>query len=371
MRHVPFAQRHLARWLGGMPALGPALARLESSVLRDEIDVLQPGPPVWICGMARAGSTILLEALNSVPGFASHQYGDYPWLWTPYWRNWLRARLPRSIAPASERAHRDRLKVAVESPEAFEEAFWMQGFPGRHDPSIDQRIAADHRNDQFDRSFDDHQRKLLLIRGAQRYLAKANYQLPRIAYLLRRYPEARFVIPVREPFSQVESLRRQDAWFRRLDEEDPAVCMHMTRVGHFEFGPQKRAYNLGDTALTASIVDYFADDKSVPGYARQWTAQYGYASDLMRNNPAIARACLWVGYDQFCANPANELARIAQHVGVESSDAQRLVNDWTPRISAPTYPPIEWSSEQRNDVEEVTGELWQSIQSLLRTGQGD
>ena len=371
MRHVPFAQRHVARWLGWMPALAPALARLESTLLREEIDALQPGPPVWICGMARAGSTILLEALNSVPGFTSHQYGDYPWLWTPYWRNWLRARLPRSIAPASERAHRDRLKVTAESPEAFEDAFWMHAFPGSHDPLIDQRLAADHRNDPFDRSFDDHQRKLLLIRGARRYLAKANYHLPRIPYLLRRYPEARFVIPVREPFAQVESLRRQDAWFRELDEEDSAVSMHMARVGHFEFGPQKRAYNLGDTALTVSIGNHFARDEIVAGYARQWAAQYGYALNLIRGDSAIARTCLWVGFDELCADPANQLARISRHVGVESNDAQQLFNDWTPRISAPTPPLIEWSSEQRNDVEEVTGEFWQSIQPLLRTRQGD
>ncbi|MFZ2237068.1 MAG: sulfotransferase [Dokdonella sp.] len=367
MHHVPFAQRYVARWLGALPALGPALAMLESSVLRAEIDVLQPGPPVWICGMARAGSTILLEVLNSVPSFTSHRYGDYPWLWTPYWRNWLRARLPQDVALASERAHRDRLTVTPESPEAFEEAFWMQAFPGRHDPSVDQRLASEQSSEHFDRTFDDHQRKLLLIRGAQRYLAKANYQLPRIAYLLRRYPEARFVISVREPFAQVESLRRQDALFRKLHAEDSAVSAHMARVGHFEFGPQKRAYNLGNDALTATIGDHFSRDETVAGFARQWAVQYGYALDLMHSDPAIAHACLWVGFDKLCADPANELARIARHVGVELIDAHRLVTDWTPRISAPAHPPIEWLVAQREDVEHVTGKLWQSIQPLLRT----
>lgn len=371
MRHVPFAQRHLAHWLGWVPALGPTLGRLESSVLRDEIEAVQPGPPVWICGMARAGSTILLEVLNSAPGFTSQQYGDYPWLWTPYWRNWLRARLPRSSPTASERAHRDRLAVTPESPEAFEEAFWMQAFPDRHDPNVDQRLIADLRNDRFDRRFDAHQRKLLLVRGANRYLAKANYQLPRIAYLLRRYPNARFLIPVRDPFEQVESLRRQDAGFRQLDEEDPAVSAHMARVGHFEFGPQKRVYNLGDAALTASIVDHFSRDESVAGYARQWVAQYGYALELMRSDPAIGRACLWVGYEQLCADPANELARITRHVGIETNDAARLVTDWMSRISAPSHPPIDWSASQRDDVERVTSALWRSIQPLLHADGGD
>ena len=223
VRHVPFAQRRLAPLLARFRGLGPRLARWESAAVMDRIGDLESQTPVWICGMARSGSTILLHMLDALPSFTTHRYSDYPWMWTPYWWNHLYARLPLAPARKQERAHRDAIEVTPQSPEAFEEMFWMHFFYGRHDPAISQVLDGETHNEEFQRFFDQHQRKVLAIRGARRYLAKANYQLARLGYLHRLYPKARFVIPVRNPRAQVDSLIRQDDLFCRLNSEDSAV----------------------------------------------------------------------------------------------------------------------------------------------------
>lgn len=364
MSHVPFAQRHVARWLQRWPTLRPRLATIESAVLGDAIERIAPGPPVWICGMARAGSTILLEFLNDAPDFTAHQYGDYPWLWTPYWRNWLRQRLPPSKEAAGERAHGDRLQVTPSSPEAFEEVFWMHFFANRHDPATSQILDRHTVNAAFERFFDEHQRKLLLARKASRYLGKANYQLARLGYLHKLYPNARFVIPVRDPLAQVQSLLQQDQRFRQLDTEDPAVGAHLARIGHFEFGPQKRAFHVGDETVTRAIGGDFAAHRLASGYARQWAAQYGYAERLMREDPKLASACLWVGYESLCASPAPQLQRIGQHVGLADADVDLLVQRWSSRISAPATRVTTFDSPI-STLEAITGPASRAIQPLL------
>lgn len=363
MTHVPFGQRHLARWLSAAPKLSRRLAAIESAVVRDELDGIRSATPVWICGMARAGSTILLEALNDAAPFTAHQYADYPWLWTPYWRNWLRARLPAPAPAPRERAHADRLQVTPSSPEAFEELFWMHYFADRHDPQVSQLLNETTSNPDFERFFDEHQRKLLLVRGASRYLAKANYQLARLAYLHRLYPQARFVIPVREPLAQVQSLIQQDQRFRQMHREDPAVGAHMARIGHFEFGPQKRAFHLGDAATTQAIADDFAADRVASGYARQWAAQYGHVVQSRRRGSSLDQACIWVSYERLCANPTQQLSRIAEHVGLADDDSSAWLSRWATRISAPA--PTTLPATLKESVEPITASTWNAIQPLL------
>jgi hypothetical protein len=303
--------------------------------------------------------------LNSLPAFTSHRYSDYPWLWTPYWWNHLHARLPMPAPMARERAHRDRIQVSRDSPEAFEEIFWMHYFPRRHDPAISQVLDADADAEAFARFHDQHQRKLLLIRGARRYLAKANYQLPRLGLLHRLYPQGRFVIPVREPLAQVASLMRQDALFTRLDREDRAVSGHLARIGHFEFGPHKRALNLGDDAETAAISRCYATGALAEGFARQWVVQYGHALRRMESDADLAASCLWMSHDRLCADPRGELHRLAAHLGLDASERDALVADGETRLSPADHGPPLLDAQEGDRLHALTAPLWEALQAWV------
>lgn len=359
--HVPFSERRIAPLLGAFPSLGPRLARWESATIRDELEAIEPASPVWICGMARSGSTILLEMLNGLPAFTSHRYSDYPWLWTPYWWNRLHARLPLPAVPKHERAHRDGIVVSRDSPEAFEEVFWMHYFADRHDPAVSQVIEANAPATEFLRFFREHQRKLLAARGASRYLAKANYQLPRLGFLHHHFSDARFVIPVREPLAQVASLLKQDALFCRLDREDAAVSAHLARIGHFEFGPHKRALNLGNADETRAIAACFERGALAEGYARQWVAQYGFALRRVRDDADLASACLWQSHDRLCTDPQAELGRLGEHVGLAGGDLRSLVDEWAPRLHQPDYYAPAIPAGDREMIESLTAALWREL----------
>src|SRR3546814_17544543 len=76
-----------------------------------------------------------------------------------------------------------------------EEMLWMAVFGRLHDPHASAVLDAATDCPGFERFFADHMRKLLWVRRRPRYLSKANYNVTRMEYLLKLFPDARFVLP--------------------------------------------------------------------------------------------------------------------------------------------------------------------------------
>jgi len=320
---VPWPDRCAGALRTAFPFLGPGLAAVETRVLRADVEAVPLESPVYICGLARAGSTLLLEFLAEAPGFASHVYGDFPLLWTPYWAHWLRAHTPKPKETPHERANGDRIAVTRTSPEALEEPLWMEFFPGRHDPTVDQVLDANAYNETFTRFYSAHIRKLLLARGAGRYLAKGNYNVSRIGYLRHLFPDVRIVLTVRSPVAHVASLLRQDRRFTAWSAADRSIARQLARSGHFEFGPQKRAIAFGDTAEATRIQACFDSGRTVEGYARQWAAVYDWLERTLSADAGLADCCHIVDYERLCAAPQSELTALYKHLGVDPVLARR------------------------------------------------
>ena len=77
---------------------------------------------IFITGLARSGTTILLNALYKSNIFASLSYADMPFVLAP--NLWSKISFNKKNLELKERAHGDGIKVSTNSPEAFEEVFW-------------------------------------------------------------------------------------------------------------------------------------------------------------------------------------------------------------------------------------------------------
>jgi hypothetical protein len=352
---LPRPDRLGAFWQAQWPGLGPRLARLESRVLADAIAEVPIRQPVFIAGLPRSGSTILLEMLAALPGFTAHRYADFPLLWTPYWWNWLRQRLPLSATAPAERAHRDRILVNRDSPEAFEEPLWQQAFPFLHQEQQSEILGADTSNPCFESLFADHIRKLLLVRGAARYVSKGNYSLLRLGYLGRLFPDARFLVPVRAPEAHVASLVKQERLYAAAPE---AVLRHIGRVGHHEFGRHRRVLYAGNEAAFKATQSDFAAGRLCQAWMRTWLQAYGWLESLLHEHPSLGERVQWVAYDRLCGDAGMSLERIGAHIGLDVDSASTLRTDWAPRLSQPDY----YAPESMHDV---APELLQQAQALF------
>jgi hypothetical protein len=308
------------RWLdalGGLISRHPraciGLGNLETRVLADEIAAQRIEQPIYVCGLARAGSTILLELLACHADTASHAYKDFPALFTPYFWNGFRDRAGAGAAAPVERAHGDGMRVTPDSPEALEEMLWLAFFPASHQAQASAVLDGATAAPEFERFYRNHLRKMLWLRGGRRYLAKGNYHATRLPYLLHLFPDARFVVPVRAPAAHIGSLLRQHQRFSALHRADPRALRYMQRAGHFEFGLDRRPINAGDDDATRRIAAAWRDGAEIEGWARLWSAVYACVARALDASPPLRAATLIVRYEDLCAAPQAQLQALFAH----------------------------------------------------------
>ncbi len=343
--------------LGGMverrAGFWQRLGDLESKVYAHELESVPLDRPVYVTGLARAGTTILLEVLAARPGVATHRYRDFPPVYTPLFWNRAFAHVYKSDAPPAERAHKDRILVTPDSPEAIEEVLWMRFFPDIHDSARNQVLDAATSNPAFERFYRDHLRKILLVRGGRRYLSKGNYNLTRLAYLRKLFPDARFVVPVRDPLWHVASLMKQHRLFCAEETRDPRILAHMRRAGHLEFGLDRRAINVGD-GVAQEVERLWAEGQEVRGWARYWNSLYRFVARQREADPGLGEATLVVRYEELCERPRETLRAVLAHAGMEADEAE--LDTLAGRLSAPGYYAPGFTDEERGVIAEETAE---------------
>lgn len=262
--------------------------------------------PVFIAGMARSGSTILLNALYSTGAFRSLTYRDMPFiLMSGTWKNLSSG--TQANAEKKERAHGDRLMVDFDSPEAFEEVFWRT-FHGSAYIQGDRVIVHDVPaaiREKF-KKFVQH---VLLSRETARqtrYLSKNNNNLLRLAAIRKTFPDALVLIPFREPLQQALSLQRQHRLFLEKHDQDKFSMDYMLWLGHYEFGLGHKEYHYDNT-------DNPYDHSSLDYWLKCWRDAYEFAL-----NTAPAET-IFLSYERICSAPLETFTRLFLALDIESA----------------------------------------------------
>lgn len=317
------------------PGLMRTVGRLETRMLADRLEAISIDAPLWVAGLARSGSTMLLELLAAHPAVTTQRYRDFPPVFIPYLWNRLLDFMPLKPEQPVERAHKDRILVTSESPEAFEEPLWMAFFPGLHDPRRPAVLGGTVEHPKFEAFLADHIRKLLLLRARTRYLAKANYNVTRLGYLLKLFPDARFVVPIRNPLWHIASLMKQHRLFCDAERLYPSARRHLARVGHFEFGLDRRPVHCGNQIAIDDILALWAAGHEAEGWAVQWAEIYSFLARGLEKDPALRRATCVVRYEDLAQEPRKTLTRIFAHCRLDpSADLLRQAEN---RLRFPKY----------------------------------
>jgi hypothetical protein len=350
--HVSTTTDIFSASLEKFPRLWRRLGDIESEFLEEKIQKVSIESPIYISGLARSGTTILLELLADVPGVATHKYRDFPPVYTPYWWNWMLERVPRNNQQPQERAHKDRIAVTSESAEAMEEVLWMAFFTRAH--SIDESDVLDSELDheEFARFYRNHIRKLLLIRKGKRYLSKGNYNITRLGYIRKLFPDARFVLPIRNPVGHIASLIKQHELFLRNEEDNPRATSHLRRVGHFEFGAGLRPINTGDRKAAQNVVELWNSGQSVKGWARYWSQVYGFVLRMLETDEELAKSVLIVRYEDLCEFPEEIIRSLIGHCRLDVPEP--LVSRYCSKISQPNYYSIGFTDHEMEIIDRET-----------------
>jgi hypothetical protein len=325
----------------GVHAAAPlfvALGNLETQLLAGRLASQRVDRPVYICGLPRAGTTITLQMLSEHPDVVTHKYADFlmpymPWVW-----NNVFPRIPvDAMRKPVPRIHRDRIEVTRDSAEMGEEILWEHFFPQIHDETKYNVLDTTTSNPAFEHFYSDHLRKLALVRGRSRYVSKAIMCVVRMQYLRRLFPDARFLLYVRNPIDHVASLIKQDRIWAELERSDPRQIEIIELTGHHEFGTRQVMANVGNPDELREIRRLFDAGKWAQSRARYWAYMYGFVARQLDSDPDLARSVCVVRYEDLCSDSLTTIDRILAHTGLEPQSFAAARETYSKKLSFPDY----------------------------------
>ena len=319
-----FNQTRLMRFFGWLVHAHPNfwidVGKLETRLLKGRLAGRAVQAPIYVTGLARAGTTLLLNLLASHPRLTSFKYCDYYGAFTPFWADRLFRAAGVGAARKQERAHADGVLVNAYSPEASEEILWMQFFDYLHDPAVNNAVERQTSHPEFEAFYAATLTKLVLARGRERVVSKNNYNITRIAYLAKLYEDARFVIAVRHPVAHIASMARQHQ--RNLAHFSSAAHrQYLRNAGHFEFGPERIPITI-DPEKTQHIERLWDEGRDAEGWAEYWNAIYAWTYEKVLQHDALKTRCLVMPFEHLCAAPRAKVADLLAFCNLDADAAQ-------------------------------------------------
>lgn len=269
----------------GAPGVAQMSFTLDQRMAGGDADAATRGRHVFVAGLARAGTTVLMRNIHRSGDFRSLVYRDMPFVLAPNFWARIRGR-DAGLVRAAERAHGDGLQVDADSPEGLDEVFWRV-FDGRYiEPD---RLLPHDPPDHVIALYRAHVAAILRGAGKVRYLAKNNNSILRLPALRRAFPAATILVPFRHPLAQAASLLTQHRRFCDLQGRDRFARRYMGWLVHHEFGLDHRAFATHpSSAEQPSTLAYWLD---------QWIGVYGWLAERLPEGTFL------VCYETLCADP--------------------------------------------------------------------
>ncbi|WP_339687856.1 hypothetical protein [Gimesia maris] len=281
-------------------------------------ELVPPLQQVYIAGLARSGSTSLMQHLGQLPEFVSLSYRNMPFVLMPRTGPKL---ISRKTDKERERSHKDGMLHSLSTYEALEEPFWLH-FAGpdfiQEERLIQHNVAEDIHV--------EYQKFRSMVAGGKTYLMKNNNHLLRAKSLHRldagNELTTKTVIPFREPYAQAKSLLEQHNILSKLQKEDDFALDYMDLLVHHEFGLHSKILLLGeydDESLTAS------DPSCLEHWLRVWHVFYRDAFDLYAGEPDFCFFC----YEKYLANPRGSLLSLCPFLDIDAKRFEAIeVKEW-------------------------------------------
>ncbi len=247
---------------------------------------------IFICGLPRSGTSILLNKIYSSKAFASCTYRNMPFILSPNIWSFFSKFLKKSNY--SERAHKDGIKINIDSPEAFEEVFWRITM-GKEYIQENSLIEHDLSSETIE-EFKIFKELVCQSKKKNNYLSKNNNNILRIGDISKNFKDSKCIIMFRDPLNQSISLRKQFFNFKKIHKEDIFFKNYMSFLGHFEFGMNYKKYNFEIKKKT--------NTEDLDFWLEKWYQVYDYLLNKKEDN------ITFLSYENFCEKPKYYLNKI-------------------------------------------------------------
>jgi hypothetical protein len=353
-----FIDRSLHHLAYSVPGVQTLLSEIESDIYKKELQQINSDKEVFVTGLPRSGTTLLLDFLYKTDEFCTYSYRHMPFILAPLL--WKKIANPFSKkAESVERAHGDGMEVSFDSPEAFEEVIWLSYLKDRF-VKQDHLVPLNLKNTskKFADKFKLTIKKLILeakresgnelTTSDKRYISKNNANCSRLPVLKKLFPNATILVPFREPLSHIGSLMKQHQQFCEMHKDDAFAKNYMKWLGHYDFGENFKPINF-DQWLDKSSGKPNYNDHSF--WLQYWIAGYTHLLQQSGGNIHL------VDYNKLLLSPEESLSQIAKVTQVNSVESFTKNSE---KVRAPTSKPSD-SANINPELLEQANLLYQQL----------
>ncbi len=253
-----------------------------------------------VTGLARSGTTSLLNAIQQTGQFSSLNYANMPFLMSP--NCWKKIYNPKETEQ-KERSHGDGIKIGLDSTEALEEYFFKLK---ANDNFIEDELLKEYALESEDYVDYLNYQSIVKNKSNKTYLAKNNNFLLRYNSLRELNKKFTVVVLCRHPLYHAASLLEKHLFYSNLQVEDPFVLEYMNWLGHHEFGINQKVFEFkngrGITSTDKTKLDYWLE---------VWINYYSKTLTIVDSNTIL------LTYEQFCQNPNKVVNNILSKFSIQ------------------------------------------------------
>lgn len=272
---------------------------IERNIFASNIEKISP-KILFISGLARSGTTALLNHLVQAQVGKSLTYNDLPFIFLP---NLLRGfKQTKSFSDLSERAHGDQIKINEDSPEAIDEIFWKFQLKNAYIKEKTLEICDIKTGDI--NNYLTFIRLHLLASDRSIYVTKNNNSLLRISSFLQQnnFP-AHYIFTLRDPLSHANSLLKQHLHFREIHKRDSFSLTYFNSLGHFEFGKNLKYFDFNQEKYNRQLNSL--NPLEINYWLVSWLNYYSYLNQIRTEDFAF------VSFSDLCESPDKIIEKLS------------------------------------------------------------
>ena len=291
--------------------MGEAVFDIELSRSEKKLGEYHQGNHVFVAGLARAGTTLLMRMLYGSGAFSSLTYRDMPFVMAPNLWSKISGGSTRSMM-SQERAHGDRMRVDFDSPEALEEVFWRVFCQSEY--VYKTYLSPMKANADVIEKFRQYVSLILHRYGGNRYLSKNNNNVLRLSSINRAFPNARILVPFRDPLQHSGSLLGQHQRFCEQQSKDRFVRKYLGWLGHYEFGLDHRPFRYAVEQSPTGTAELAFKTSTVDYWIARWIDTY---SQVLNQHKSGQVSCTFFSYELLCSQPDAVKRWLNNFLGIE------------------------------------------------------
>jgi hypothetical protein len=248
--------------------------------------------------------------------------------------------------------------VNRDSPEAVEEPIWMRFFDTIHNDTVSNIFDEKTSNPEFEETYDSILRKLMHNQKSTRYIAKNNYNVSRLNYLHKLYPNMKIIIMIRHPINHIASMVKQDAIIEELEMQNKRL-LHWTKIiGHREYGTAKICVNVDSTKTIEEIRRLWENEKTyVKGWAIQWKMIYSYITEFLKQNKHIADNALIVRYEDLTDKSSKIIDELIKFLELDEEKFEEIKEEYIEKLQPPKYYKPVFNKEEIETIKDITEDI--------------